>query len=69
MSGFKAVGNRVYSAEGALVRSFEWHPLRWPDNDAAVADLHRCRRKAKGFVAALNGAGPRAERARRDAQG
>ena len=64
MSGFKAVGTKVYAGNGALVRRFDrtYEPERsidWMD------DLHNRIRKARRFTAALNGTGPKHEWAKR----
>ena len=60
---FKRVGTRIYAEDGSLVRSFGSKPYR---NDFYANDeLYRRVAKARRFVAALNGTGPRAEAARR----
>ena len=64
MSGFKAVGTRVYAENGSLVRSFDTRTGYWDGQDS-MDDLHRRIRKARRFTAALNGVGPKSEHARR----
>ena len=68
MSGFKAVGTRVYAESGSLVRRFDAtaRELTAPP-DAWMGEMHGRLRKARRFADALNGVGPRAEHARRKA--